>query len=83
MPRRKIGVEIPTLCHDDRLQDVGACRLCLVEIDGQSKPAMSCTTPLADGMKIATDSAKIVDARRWNLRHAREELSPGSIRAVS
>ena len=41
---REQGVEIPTLCHLDGLSDVGACRLCLVEVTGSNKLLPACTT---------------------------------------
>lgn len=65
---RKLGFDIPTLCNDDRLNPVGACRMCLVEIKGSSKETVSCTTPLADGMEVLTHSELVEDARKWNLR---------------
>ena len=65
---RKLGFDIPTLCNDDRLNPVGACRMCLVEIKGSSKETVSCTTPLADGMEVLTHSEPVEDARKWNLR---------------
>lgn len=61
---RQIGVEVPTLCHDDRLKPVGDCRMCLVEIAGRPQPVASCLTPLADGMKIATHTAALESERR-------------------
>jgi formate dehydrogenase major subunit len=65
---RRAGVDIPTLCHDERLKDVGACRLCLVDIKGQPKPVVSCSTHVAEGMEIETHSQRVDTARRWNLR---------------
>ena len=59
---RKLGFDIPTLCNDDRLNPVGACRMCLVEIKGSSKETVSCTTPLADGMEVLTHSETVEDA---------------------
>lgn len=63
-----IGIEIPTLCNDDRLQPVGACRMCLVDIKGMARDAVSCTTLLTDGMEIETHSDPIETTRKWNLR---------------
>jgi len=60
---RALGFEIPTLCHDERLRPIGACRLCSVEIRGWSRLAAACTTPLADGMEIQTDSPAVTNAR--------------------
>ena len=64
----QLGFEIPDLCHDDRLCAAGACRMCLVEVKGASREVPSCTTALADGMDVETDSKPIEDARKWNLR---------------
>ena len=65
---QSIGIDIPTLCHDDRLKPAGACRLCLVNINGQNHEAVSCRTPLADGMNVLTDTPAIEENRKWNLR---------------
>jgi formate dehydrogenase major subunit len=65
---RKINVDLPTLCHDDRLKPTGACRLCSVEIAGRSRYVTACNTPLADGMEIQSHSLGIEDARQTLLR---------------
>jgi formate dehydrogenase major subunit len=62
------GIDIPTLCHDDRLKPIGACRLCLVEIDGQSRPLPACSTALEDGMVISTHTPLLERERRMILR---------------
>src|SRR5437899_12057868 len=49
-----IGVEIPRVCDHPLLDPVGACRQCLVEVEGQAKPMASCTTTCTDGMKVRT-----------------------------
>ncbi len=64
----QLGIDIPTLCNDDRLDAVGACRMCLVEIKGRPNQAVSCTTLLADKMEVATNSEPVETARKWNLR---------------
>ena len=56
---RRAGVEIPTLCHDPRLEPAGACRTCLVEIEGWRRLAPACATKAAAGMKITAESARI------------------------
>jgi bidirectional [NiFe] hydrogenase diaphorase subunit len=61
---REAGVAIPTLCHLDGLCDVGACRLCVVEVKGSSKLLPSCTTAVAEGMEVTTDSARLAEYRR-------------------
>ena len=50
------GIKIPRLCHVGGLPDVGACRLCLVEIDGQKKLQPSCITKVAEDMVVRTDT---------------------------
>ena len=55
------GIHIPTLCHHEALESVGACRLCVVEVtmNGRSRTAASCVTPVAEGMVIHTNTEKI------------------------
>jgi len=61
---RAHGVKIPTLCHLDGVSDVGACRLCLVEIAGSNKLVPSCLTQVAEGMVVTTNSARLLEYRR-------------------
>jgi bidirectional [NiFe] hydrogenase diaphorase subunit len=61
------GVKIPTLCHMDGVYDVGACRLCLVEVAGVPKLLPACTTKVAEGMQIKTDSERLQKYRRMTL----------------
>ncbi len=65
---RELGIEIPTLCHDERLVPNAACRMCVVEVKGWSRFATACSTQLADGMEIQTASPAVEDARRTMLR---------------
>ena len=58
------GVNIPTLCHLEGVYDVGACRLCLVEVKGIPKLLPACTTRVAEGMEIRTDSERLRKYRR-------------------
>ncbi|MFM2078762.1 MAG: hypothetical protein RJA49_2652, partial [Actinomycetota bacterium] len=58
------GVDIPKLCATDRLDPFGSCRLCLVEIDGRKGTPASCTTPVAAGMSVTTQSPKLEKLRR-------------------
>ncbi|UCE64910.1 MAG: NADH-quinone oxidoreductase subunit NuoG [Candidatus Zixiibacteriota bacterium] len=60
---KKIGLKIPTFCYDDRLRSVGACRMCLVEVEKMPKLIASCATPVAPNMVIHTDSEKVKKAR--------------------
>ena len=63
---RELGIEIPTLCHDDRVDPAGCCRMCLVEIDGQRRLQPSCAYPAAEGMKVTTQNPRI-DRHRQGL----------------
>ncbi len=58
------GVDIPKLCATDSLEPFGSCRLCLVEIDGRKGTPASCTTPVAPGMAVRTQSPKLERLRR-------------------
>lgn len=60
----RLGISIPTLCHDDRLNPYGACRLCIVEIKGKKGLETSCTTKVRDGMEIETHSERVIRARK-------------------
>ncbi len=59
-----IGINVPKLCATDTLKAFGSCRLCVVEIDGRKGTPSSCTTPVADGMKISTQSEKLSRLRQ-------------------
>jgi formate dehydrogenase major subunit len=61
---RPLGIEVPTLCHDQRLKAAGACRLCVVEVKGWAHPVISCHTPLSEGMEIETQSAELENERK-------------------
>src|SRR2546426_8957965 len=58
------GVKVPKLCATDTLKAFGSCRLCLVEIEGRKGYPASCTTTVAPGMKIRTQSEKLMQLRR-------------------
>jgi bidirectional [NiFe] hydrogenase diaphorase subunit len=61
------GINIPTLCHLEGVYDVGACRLCLVEVSGIAKLLPACTTRVSEGMVINTNSDRLVQYRRMTL----------------
>ena len=58
------GISIPRLCQLDGLSEVGACRLCLVEIEGQKKPQASCVTGVAEGMVVRSDTPALRARRK-------------------
>jgi len=59
-----IGIEIPKLCATDSIEPFGSCRLCVVQIEGGKGMPASCTTPVAEGLKIVTQNKKLADVRR-------------------
>ncbi len=61
------GITIPTLCHLDGVYDVGACRLCLVEVAGTPKLLPACTTRVTEGMDVKTDTERLRKYRRMTL----------------
>jgi NAD(P)H-flavin reductase/NAD-dependent dihydropyrimidine dehydrogenase PreA subunit/CxxC motif-containing protein len=61
---QKAGIKIPTLCAHPALEPYGACRLCIVEIEGIRGFPPSCTTPVTEGMVVTTKSPDIIDLRR-------------------
>jgi bidirectional [NiFe] hydrogenase diaphorase subunit len=58
------GIAIPTLCHLEGVSDVGACRLCLVEVGGGSRLVPSCLTPVEEGMEVRTATDRLREYRR-------------------
>jgi NADH-quinone oxidoreductase subunit G len=61
---KKLAIEVPVFCYHHKLDPVGACRLCLVEISpGPPRPTTACTTPAAEGMVVKTNTAMAVGAR--------------------
>src|SRR5579875_1215249 len=61
---KKLAIEIPVFCYHHKLEPVGACRMCLVEISpGPPRPQTACTTPVAEGMVVQTNSPLAVAAR--------------------
>jgi NADP-reducing hydrogenase subunit HndD len=61
---RQAGVHIPTLCYLEKVQAVGSCRVCLVEVEGAKTLLASCVTPATEGMKVHTNSKRVREARR-------------------
>jgi bidirectional [NiFe] hydrogenase diaphorase subunit len=61
---RENDIEIPTLCHLEGLSDVGACRLCLVEIKGSNKLLPACVATISEGMEVSTNTERLRKYRR-------------------
>jgi len=64
---KEAGIDIPTLCHHPALANIGACRLCLVEVAKQRTLQPACTFPISEGMEVETESPKAVEARKFVL----------------
>lgn len=63
---KSAGIKIPTLCHHEKLEPFGSCRLCIVEVEdrGWTKLVVSCVFPVASGIKVTTRSEKIDRIRK-------------------
>lgn len=61
---RENSIDIPTLCYLQDLSPVGACRICVVEVEGSRTLVGSCHTPIAEGMVIRTHSPRVLQVRR-------------------
>ena len=64
---RYAGIDIPTLCYLKDINEIGACRLCLVEVKGARGLVTACVYPVNEGMEIFTNTPKIRNARKMNL----------------
>ena len=64
---KEAGIRIPSLCHLEGLCDIGACRMCMVEIEGINKLLPACVTKVAEGMVVSTNTPKLKEYRRMNL----------------
>jgi len=61
---KRAGISVPTLCHIDGLPPSGACRMCVVEVEGMRNLVPSCAYPVEEGMSISTHSPRVVRARK-------------------
>ena len=61
---RENGIEIPTLCYDERVAIYGACGLCVVEMEGNPKLMRACATTISEGMVINTNTKRVKDSRK-------------------
>lgn len=82
--KKYAGIQIPTLCYEERLGHINSCFLCVTEIKGASKLLPACSTMIADGMEIETDSENVLAARREALSlllsdHCADCYSPCSL----
>jgi len=61
---RSVGINIPTLCYNGQLEPYGACRMCMVEIEGLKRPVASCVYPVKEGIRVQTNTEKIRKIRK-------------------
>ena len=64
---KQAGIDIPTLCDHPALVPIGACRICVVEVEGQRTLITACTFPINEGMVVQTESPKVIKARKFIL----------------
>lgn len=61
---RELGIEIPTLCFMKKKNEIGACRICVVEVKGAKTLVTACVMPVSEGMDILTNSDRVINARK-------------------
>jgi len=64
---RQVGIEIPTLCYLKEINEIGACRICTVEVKGARSQVAACVYPVNEGMEVFTNTKKVLEARKKNL----------------
>lgn len=64
---KKVGIHIPHLCFLKQINAIGACRVCLVEVEGMDKLVPACETDCREGMKVITNSPRLRRTRRINV----------------
>ena len=62
------NIKIPTLCYLKEINEIGACRICVVEVKGARSLVASCVHPISEGMEISTNSLKVLDSRKKTLQ---------------
>ena len=77
---RMAGIEIPTLCFLKEINEIGACRICVVKVKGARSLVAACVFPVNEGMEIFTNDPEVIEARRTTLKlilsnHKKECLS--------
>ncbi len=77
---RYAGIEIPTLCYLKEMNEIGACRMCMVEVKGARSLVAACVFPVNEGMEVFTNTEKVRNSRKTNLElvlstHRKECLS--------
>ena len=61
---KEAGIEIPTLCYLKDVNEIGACKMCVVEVEGRDNLVTSCNTKVKDGMVVTTNSERVIKSRK-------------------
>lgn len=77
---RMVGIQIPTLCYLKEINEIGACRICVVEVKGARSLVAACVFPVNEGMEVFTNTPKVIESRKTTLKlllsnHRKECLS--------
>ncbi|MCC8022417.1 MAG: (2Fe-2S)-binding protein, partial [Clostridiales bacterium] len=64
---KTVGIRIPTLCYLKDINQIGACRVCVVEVEGWDHLAASCNADCEEGMVVHTNTPRVRDTRRLNV----------------
>ncbi len=64
---KEIGINIPTLCYFEKINEIGACRVCVCEVKGAEKLVAACNTVVCEGMEVLTNSPRVRAARKVNV----------------
>lgn len=77
---RSLGIKIPTLCHMKNISELGACRVCVVEVKGMRSLVAACEFPVSEGMEIFTNTPRVLKSRKTTIElilsaHKKECLS--------
>ena len=64
---RSIGIKIPTLCHMKELSELGACRVCVVEVKGMRSLVAACEYPATEGMEVLTSTKRVFSSRKTTI----------------
>ena len=59
-----LGIKIPTMCYLAKLNEIGACRICVVEVEGTPRLSAACNTPVAEGMSVRTATPRVIASRK-------------------
>jgi formate dehydrogenase major subunit len=77
----RAGIVIPTLCYDPRINPVGSCRICSVDVEGELHPQIACRTEVQSGMRVATHSPALEEFRRTLLSWEAKKVLPASFKS--